>query len=87
MRTRILYRSNTESEPAVVEFVKSLDRSDRDRVELVDVNSRDGDGLARLYGIQKYPSVIVTAVDGTLVRSWFGGLPLVSDFTYYLHQN
>lgn len=87
MRTRILYRSGTENEPQALEFIRSLDPMDRDRVQAVDTNSRDGDDLARLYDIQIYPTVIVTSNEGMLVRSWQGTLPLIGEFTYYLHQD
>lgn len=88
MKSYLFYRSNSEDEPAVRDYMHEIKaRTEEGNLELKDVNSIEGDSLAKLHDVISYPSVIVTDNDGKLVFSWMGMLPLISELTYYLHQN
>jgi hypothetical protein len=43
--------------------------------EVVDVDTRGGQDLARLYAATTYPAVIVAQGDGSLVEIWQGKIP------------
>ena len=85
MKVYLFYRPRTESEFAAGNFLKLLESGHRPSpVKLVNVDTREGDSLARLYSIVRYPSVLVTGADGTQVKFWHGAVPLVDDLIPYL---
>ena len=43
--------------------------------ELIDTDSSAGAALQELYGVMRYPSLVVTMDDGREVRSWHGQIP------------
>ena len=84
MKVYMLYRSRTESEVAVDNYLRLFADRQKASVELMDVDSRQGDGLGRLYAIMSYPSVVVVTDDGQQVELWHGKLPTVAELTPYL---
>ncbi len=84
MNVYFFYRPNTESDAAITTFLKLLDDRQRAKVKLVDVDTREGDDLGRLYSIMSYPSVLIASEDGRQVKFWHGRLPLVEDVAFYL---
>ena len=85
MRVYIFYRSNTESDVAVDNFLRLLHDRQAAQVRRVDVDTRDGDDLSRLYSIMSYPSVLVVTDDGRQIKLWHGSLPMVAEITIYLN--
>lgn len=54
------------------------------KVELVNLDTRDGAATASLYDIVRYPALLALSDDGQLIRSWEGEqLPLVSEVASY----
>lgn len=84
MKVYVFYRPQTESDMAVSTFLKLLDERQQAKVKLVDVNTRSGDDLSRLYSIMSYPSILVATEDGSQVKFWHGSLPLVEEVAFYL---
>ena len=84
MKVYLFYRPNTESSMAVETFLKLLDDRRRVGIKLVNVDTRPGDDLSRLYAIMRYPTVLVTSEDGQLVKFWHGSLPIIEDISFYL---
>jgi len=88
MRTYVFYRSNTEDEKDLRDFLHNLKlEGEEDSVKLKDINTRDGDADAKLYGVDRYPTVVTVANDGQMIRTWDGTLPLVRELTFYLRQH
>lgn len=87
MKAIALYKPDSEFSRSVEEFAHDMASRTQFEVELINVDSRQGDSLARLYDIVQYPSVVVIRDDGQLVKSWSGvPLPLVNDVLGYLQQ-
>lgn len=85
MKAIILYKPQSEFSRVVEEFAHEFEARTPHKAELVDVDSRQGDALARLYDIVQYPSIIAVRDDGQLVKSWSGvPMPLVNDVEGYL---
>lgn len=85
MKASILYRPNSEFARMVEEYVTDFKRSKGKDIELIDLNTRDGASTAALYGIVRYPSVLVTRDDGQVIKDWQGEqLPLMSELAVYL---
>ena len=85
MRVYIFYRSNTESDMAVDNFLRLFHDRQVAQVRRVDVDTRDGDDLSRLYSIMSYPSVLVVTDDGRQIKLWHGSLPMAGEITIYLN--
>lgn len=83
MKVYFFYRPRTEAEVAADNFLRLLGRR-APSVNLIDVDTRRGDSLARLYSIVRYPSIVVAGADGVQIKLWHGVLPLVDDLRPYL---
>ncbi len=88
MRVVILYQSNSEHERKVLEFAHDYHAAQMDRrVELLDLNTREGAAMAQLYDIVQYPAVLALADNGSLLQFWQGEqLPLMNEVAYYQNQ-
>ena len=84
----ILYRPNSEEARGVETFIRDFQaRHDASRLEVVDVNSRDGYATATLYDVMSYPAVLVLRDDGSILKSWEGEmLPLMDEISYYTYS-
>lgn len=81
----VLYRPDSEFARMVEEYSHDFKRTKGYDLELVDLNTRSGADLARLYDVMEYPSVLVTRDDGQLMKSWQGQqMPLMSEVAAYL---
>lgn len=85
MKVLILYRPHSEHARTVEEYVHEFQMRNRDhRLEMVDVETRDGSATASLYDVMQYPAILVTQDDGYLQRSWHGEtLPLMDEVASY----
>jgi hypothetical protein len=87
MKTLVLYRPNSEHGRLIEEFIRNFnDRSDSlHQIELINIDTRDGDATATLYGVMQYPAILVLQNDGSLQKSWEGSmLPLVDEVVAYM---
>lgn len=86
MKVLVLYRPNSEHARLVEEFVQNFQsRHGDERLELVNIDTRDGNATASLYDVVQYPGVLVVQNDGSLQRSWSGEvLPLVDEVIAYV---
>ncbi len=87
MKVCILYRSNSEHERTIKDFVRDFRHAQTDRaVELLDLNTREGASMASLYVIVEYPAILAMSSDGQLVKTWIGEtMPLMNEVAYYTH--
>ncbi len=87
MKVVVLYRPSSEHARSVEEFATTLEKTSGGKVELVNVDTRDGASTASLYDVMSYPAVLALQNDGQLVRDWGGStMPLVNEVSYYTHQ-
>jgi predicted transcriptional regulator len=85
MKVLVIYRPNSDHARTVEEFVREFGRLYADhKLELVNIDSRDGISTATLYDVMQYPAVLALANDGQVLKDWQGqSLPLVSEIAYY----
>lgn len=85
MKVLVLYRPNSEHGRTVEEFIHDFQqRHAEERMEILNVDSRDGSAMASLYDVMQYPAILVTQDDGYLQRSWQGdSLPLMDEVAAY----
>ncbi|HET7641422.1 MAG TPA: hypothetical protein VFK47_22120 [Ktedonobacteraceae bacterium] len=88
MKLLILYRPHSEHATAIESFVRDFERlyDVGERLELVDLNTRDGAATASLYDIVSYPAILAVADNGSMLTMWQGQpLPLMDEVAGYIH--
>ncbi len=85
MKVLILYRPDSEHARAIEEFIHDFQsRHPAEHLDVLNVDSRDGDAMVSLYDVTEYPAILVIQVDGSLQHSWQGGvLPLMDEVAAY----
>jgi len=88
MKIVILYRPDSEHARLVEEFIHEYQRRhESDRLEILNVDSRDGSATASLYDVMQYPSILALREDGSILRSWEGdSLPLMDEVASYSYS-
>ena len=81
MKVVVLYRPNSEHRRSVEEFIHEFSRRYiEQRVEVVDIDSRDGMATVSLYDITAYPAILALRDDGSVSMIWQGDqLPLLDE--------
>lgn len=81
MKVLVLYRPNSEHGRIMDEFIHEFQaRNQNSRLEVMNIDSREGSATASLYDIMSYPAILVLQTDGYLQKSWEGNdLPLVDE--------
>lgn len=75
-----MYHPQSEFARSVEEFAHDIQQQQNVHPELISVETREGDGLARVYDITQYPTIMVIREDGQLVQFWSGSqLPLMNE--------
>ena len=72
MKATLLYRVNSESERDARNFVTDFERQTGKKLAIYEVDSPEGNNLARLYDVVSYPAIIAQADDGSLLQLWQG---------------
>ena len=86
----VLYQPRSEHRLTVEELVREYKSQYPDStVQMLDVDQPDGTALAKLYGVVRYPSIMVIKEDGGVIESWDGEseLPRIEDINYYASSN
>lgn len=85
MKVLILYRPNSEHGRLTEEFIHEYQRRHQsDRLEILNVDSRDGSATASLYDVMQYPAILVVQNDGYVQKVWQGdSLPLMDEVASY----
>lgn len=55
------------------------------KLEILNINTRDGAATANLYDVMSYPAILVLADDGSVMNAWQGDLPLMDEVAGYLY--
>lgn len=85
MKAMIFYRTHSEHERTVEEYVRDFARHTGKELPTVDVNSRDGTYLAQLYDIVKFPSIIALDDQGQMLQTWDSDmLPRFDEVSFYV---
>ena len=85
MKIVVMYRPKSEHARVVETFLQDYKHRYADaKLEVVDVDSREGSALASLYDIVQYPAIMALAVDGSPQNIWQGeALPLIDEVAAY----
>lgn len=84
MKVVVLYHPQSEHARIVEQFARDFAHQTDKKLELLSLESRDGSAMATLYDVTKYPAILATKDDGSLLRMWAGSvLPLISEVSYY----
>lgn len=84
MKVVMLYHPQSEHARIVEQFARDFVHQTDKKIELLSLESRDGSAMAALYDVTKYPALLATKDDGSLLRMWAGPiLPLINEVAYY----
>lgn len=81
----IIYRPRSEHGRAIEEFIHDFQsRHHTDRLETLDVDTREGIATASLYDIVQYPAILVLQSNGMVQKIWQGpDLPMQDEVASY----
>jgi hypothetical protein len=85
MRMVVIYRPNSEYGRITEDFIKEFnDRHPLDKVEVINVDTRNGIAMATLYDVVQYPGILILRNDGSVSMTWQGPeLPLMDEVAAY----
>lgn len=85
MKVLVLYRPQSEHSRLIEDFIREFQiRHSSHRLEILNVDSRDGIATATLYDIVQYPAILVLQNDGQVQKLWMGQqLPLMDEVASY----
>lgn len=87
MKIIALFRPNSEHSGLVEDFTRDFKRFKNKKLELLSLNTIEGDDMARLYDITQYPAFLAISESGGLQRLWQGNpLPLMDELAYYSEE-
>jgi hypothetical protein len=87
MNILILYRPNSEHGRLIEEFVHEYRNRHPDRLEVIDIDTREGIANATLYDIMQYPAILVVQDNGSVQKVWEGPqLPLMDEVASYTNS-
>lgn len=72
MKILVLYRPKSDHARRTEEFVENMQRQHGLKVEIIDVDSREGIATTNLYDVMVYPAILITSIDGQLIKMWSG---------------
>lgn len=82
-----MYRPNSAHASATESFLRDIEERHEvaDKLQVVNVDSREGVAAANLYDIVQYPGILVLDDFGSVVHSWQGdSFPLVDEIVGYV---
>lgn len=82
----VIYRQRSEHRQTVEEFIRQFKAQHPDaKMEILDVDQREGIATASLYDIIRYPAILALRDDGSAVQVWQGTeeMPRLDDVIYY----
>ena len=87
MRITVLYRPASEFGRITEEFIRDYQMRYPDKkIEVINIDSRDGIAMSSLYDIMQFPTILATRDDGSLLKSWEGqSFPLMDELAGYAY--
>lgn len=88
MKLTVIYRPDSEHGRSVESFVREYrQRHTSGRVEILNIDTRDGSAVASLYDVVRYPAILALRNDGSLLKCWEGDmLPLIDEVAHYAYE-
>lgn len=85
MKVLVLYRPDSEHGRQIEDFIRDFkNRHEDGKLEVLNVDSREGNAMASLYDVMTYPAILALRIDGSVLKMWEGGdLPLMDEIAYY----
>lgn len=85
MKLLVIYRPLSEHARSIDEFVREFSRRNPSaRLEMVDIDTRDGMATASIYDVMQYPAILALRNDGSALNVWQGPvLPLMDEVAGY----
>lgn len=85
MKVVILYKPGSEHDSPVEAYVREFERRTSKKLELINVESREGISSAGVYDIVQFPAMVAVRDSGELIESWpeFEKWPTMNELTYY----
>jgi hypothetical protein len=91
MRLLVIYRPNSENARSVETFIHDFQRLHEGlgrRMEILNVDTRDGAATMSLYDIFQHPAILVLNDDSQMVQQWVGEtLPLMDEVASYFYTS
>lgn len=86
MRVVVFYKRETDYGREVEEWIHDLKaRGDGGKIDEIDPETRDGDGMAQTYEVIQYPTIMALDDSGRVLSAWKGlPLPRLDEVAYYL---
>src|SRR3989344_3601599 len=87
MKVIVLFRPNSEHSGLIEDYARDFERFKAKKLQLISLNTIEGDDMARLYDVTQYPAFLAIADSGTMQRLWQGNpMPLMDELAYYTQQ-
>lgn len=87
MKVCVVYRPNSEHARVVEDFIHDYQRRYDHRLEILNLETREGASMATLYDVVRYPAILAVADDGHMLQLWEGEqLPLMNEVAAYASQ-
>jgi hypothetical protein len=88
MKVVILYRPDSEHARAVETFMHDFGgRNPSVKMEVLNVDEREGVAMASLYDIMRFPAILALAGDGSLLKFWNDEvLPMMDEVAAYAYS-
>jgi hypothetical protein len=84
MKVLVLYRPNSEHGRLVEEFIHDYQDHHSDRLDIMNIDTREGSATATLYDVVQYPAILVLQNNGYPQKIWQGAqLPLMDEIAAY----
>ncbi len=86
MKVLVLYKPKSEHRQTIEDFISQFkEKHPRSKVEVLDVDRREGIAMASIYDVMRYPSILALRDDGTVLQTWEGeeNLPRLDDVGVY----
>jgi len=81
----ILYHPDSSQDTLVNDYLRDYRASTGKELNLLSLETKEGDWLAQSVDATQYPAIIVSSDDGSsVIKMWQGEpLPLISEVSYY----
>jgi len=88
MKVVVLYRPNSEHGRLIDDFIRNFQaRYQANKLDVLNVDTREGSATASLYDIMSYPAIMVLQTDGNMQKIWQGDtLPLIDEVAGYVNS-
>lgn len=86
MKISILYHPKSEFARSVEEYAHDFEKQKGVGIDLISLETKEGSYRAELYGIVKYPAILVLRDNNDLINHWEGvPLPLMNEVAGYVY--